>query len=109
MYVVDAVFKINIQQNSFNPSSDNLALKEESSSNTFYHKKASSMKQIDPRNKFKKATKSFCISTVVVSPDPSSQTLSTYSATKTKENIEEYPDDPEPAAKGDIQMEYSPD
>jgi hypothetical protein len=45
----------------------------------------------------------------VVSPDPLSCTLSTYSATKTKENIEENPDDPEPAAEGDTQMEYSPD
>jgi hypothetical protein len=85
-------FKINIQQSSFNPSSDNLVLKE-SSPNTFYHKKASSMKQIDLRNKFKKASKSFCISTVVVSPDPLSHTLSTCSATKTTENIEENPDD----------------
>jgi hypothetical protein len=44
----------------------------------------------------------------VVSSDPLSCTLSAYLATKTKENIEENPDDPEPAAEGDIQMEYSP-
>jgi hypothetical protein len=45
----------------------------------------------------------------VVSPDPLSHTLSTYSATKTKENTEDNLDDPEPATEGDIQMEYSPD
>jgi phytoene/squalene synthetase len=67
------------------------------------------MKQIDLRNKFKKASKTFCLSTVVVSPDPLSCTQSTYSATKTTENMEENPDDPEPAAEGDIQMEFFPD
>jgi len=40
-------------------------------------KKASSKKQADMRNMFKKAFKKICRSTTVVSPDPSSPTLST--------------------------------
>jgi hypothetical protein len=95
-------------QNSFNPLSDNPAL-EECSSNTFYHIKASSVKQIDLRNEVKKVSKSFCISAVMVPPDPLDHTLSTYSATETSENIEENSDDHEPAAEEYIQMEYSPD
>ena len=55
------------------------------------------------------ASKSVCTSTVVVSPDLFSPTPSTSLAVKSQENTEEYPDDPEPATAGDIQMEYSSD
>jgi len=55
------------------------------------------------------ASKSVCTSTVVVSPDLLSPTPSTSLAVKSPENTEEYPDDPEPATAGDIQMEYSSD
>jgi len=58
------------------------------------------------RDKFKKAPKSVCTSTVVVSPDPMSPTPSTFLAMKIPENIEKEPDKPE-AADADIQMEYS--
>ena len=57
---------------------------------------------------FKKASKSACTSTVVVSPDSSSPT-STASAKTTAKNTEENPSDPEPAYEKDIQMEYSSD
>jgi hypothetical protein len=49
---------------------------------------------------FKKASKSACISTIVVSPKPLPPTPST--------NTEEDPDESEPA-DGDIQMEYCSD
>jgi len=58
---------------------------------------------------FKKASKSICTSTVVVFPDPLSPTPSNLSAIKTPENTEEDPNAPQPAAEGDIQMEYSCD
>jgi len=45
----------------------------------------------------------------VVFPDLFSPTQSTSLAVKSPENTEEYPDDPEPATAGDIQMEYSSD
>jgi hypothetical protein len=67
------------------------------------------MKQADLRVMFKKASKSVCTSTVVVSPDPLLPTPSNSSATKTPENTGEEPEAPEPAAEGDIQMEYSSD
>jgi hypothetical protein len=54
---------------------------------------------------FKKASKSVCTSVVVVSPDPLFPTAST-SASKTPENTEEDPDDPEPADEGVTQVEY---
>jgi len=56
---------------------------------------------------FKKASKSACISTVVVCADSSSPTST--SAKTTAGNTEENPSDPEPAHKTDIQMEYSSD
>jgi hypothetical protein len=56
---------------------------------------------------FKKASKSVCQSTIVLSRDPLSPTPSTSSARKTPENTEEDPDDPESIDEGDIQMEYS--
>ena len=49
----------------------------------FYQKKASSVKPADPRDMFKKASKSACISTVVVSPDSLPPTPSTSSSMKT--------------------------
>jgi hypothetical protein len=58
---------------------------------------------------FKKASKSGCTSTIMVSPDPWSHTPSTSSAMKMPENAEKDPDDIKPADKGDIQMEYSSD
>jgi hypothetical protein len=58
---------------------------------------------------FKKATKSVCTSTIVVSPDPLFPTPPTPSAMRNPENAEEDPDGPEPADEGNIQMEYSSD
>jgi hypothetical protein len=67
------------------------------------------VKQADLKEMFKKASKSVCISTVVLSPDPLSPASSTSSAVKTPESTEEDSDDPEPADEGDIQMDYSSD
>jgi hypothetical protein len=53
-----------------------------------------------------KFSKSVCTSTVMVSPDPLSSNPSTSSAVKTTENMEEDPDDPEPADR-DTQIKYS--
>lgn len=64
------------------------------------------MKQAERRNIFKKASRSVCTSTIVVSTDPLSSTLSNSSSAKSPENTEEDSDDPEPAAEGDIQKEY---
>jgi hypothetical protein len=50
---------------------------------------------------FKKASKSVCTLGIVVSPDPLFPTPSTSSAVKTEED----PVDPEPADKGDIEMD----
>jgi hypothetical protein len=58
---------------------------------------------------FKKASKSVCTSTLVVSPDPSSPTPWISSTMKMPENEEQDPEDPESAEEGDIQMEYSSD
>jgi hypothetical protein len=52
------------------------------------------MKQADPRDMFKKVSKSVCALTVVVIPDPLSPAPLT-SSKKTPENKEEDPDDPE--------------
>jgi hypothetical protein len=62
-----------------------------------YQKEASSMKQGDLRNMFKKASKNVCTPTVLVSCDPLSPAPSNSSAMKTPENTEENPDDPEQA------------
>jgi hypothetical protein len=51
---------------------------------------------------FKKASKSVCTSTIVVSSDPMSPSIA-----QTPKNTEEDPDDPKPADEGDIQLEYS--
>jgi hypothetical protein len=59
---------------------------------------------------FKKARKSVCTSTTMVSPDhlsPTPSTSSNSSAVNTLENIEEDPDSPKPANEGNIQMEYT--
>jgi hypothetical protein len=56
---------------------------------------------------FKKVSKRIYRSTVVVSPDPLSPTIPTYSAMNISENTEEHADDLEPAHEGDTQMEYS--
>jgi len=55
----------------------------------------------------KRPSKSVSTSTVVVSPDHLSPTLSTSSTIKTPSKTEEDPDDPDPADEGDIQVEYS--
>jgi hypothetical protein len=60
------------------------------------------MKGSDLRDMVKVASKSICTSTVAVSPDPLSPTLSTFPAIKTPENTEEDPDNPEPADEEDI-------
>ena len=101
-----------IQQNSFNPSSDNL-VPEEGSPKTrnfaSYQKKVSSMKEEDLRDMFIKATKSVHTSATEAPPDPLSPTPSTSSTMKTPENTQEDPDDPEPAAEEGIQTEHSSD
>jgi hypothetical protein len=56
---------------------------------------------------FQKASKSVCISTVVVSPDTFFPDPSTCLPMKTQENIDDDPDDPEPADGGDTQRECS--
>jgi hypothetical protein len=94
--------------------------------NTFYQKRASAMKQAELRDMFKKASKSVSTSTFAVPPDPLSTTTSS-SATitpdpqspgpapflvkieETPENREGDPDAPEPAAEGDVKMEYFSD
>ena len=68
-----------------------------------------SVKQADLRVIFKKASKIFCPSNIVESPDILSLTLWTSSAINTPENIEENTKDPEPPHAGDIQMEYLSD
>ena len=55
---------------------------------------------------FSKASKTICTSTIIASPDPLSPTPISL-AMKTQENLEEDPDDTEPADEGHIQMEYS--
>jgi len=58
--------------------------------------KASSIKQADCRDIFKKASKCVHMSTTVVSPDHLFPTPSTYAALKTPENTDGEPDDPQP-------------
>jgi hypothetical protein len=65
------------------------------------------VKEADLRDVFRKATKNGYTSTIVLSPDPLSLTVSTSSATKTPVDREEDPDDSEPTDEGDIQMEKS--
>jgi hypothetical protein len=83
-----------IQQNSFTPSSDNPEILKDSSLhiilNTFYQTKASSMKQPDLRDMFQTALNTACFQLLW---DHLTSCLD--------------PDDPEPANKGDIHMEYS--
>ena len=55
------------------------------------------MKHAHLTDVFKKTSKSVCMSTIVVSPEPQSPTASTSSTTKTPENTEEDRDDPQPA------------
>jgi len=57
---------------------------------------------------FKNASKSVCISIVVIFPDTLSLTPSTSSAMMTPENTEQDPDDSMPADKGNIQIKHSP-
>jgi hypothetical protein len=57
------------------------------------YKKASSMKQADLSDMTTMASKSVCISTVVVSPDPLSPTSPSSSAILTSKNKDEGPDD----------------
>jgi len=63
------------------------------------------MKQADIRDIFKKASKSVCTLTVVVSSDPWSLASSASSPVKTPENTEEDPHDPEQVDEGGIPME----
>lgn len=66
------------------------------------------MKKAHLRDMLKKAHKSVCISTAVVSPDtPLSPTASASLITKTPENTREDPDNPELAGGQYIWMEYS--
>jgi hypothetical protein len=64
------------------------------------------MEQEDLKDIFKKVSKSFCISTIVASPEPLPPTLSTSSTMMVPENTTE---DQEPADNRDIQTEYSSD
>jgi hypothetical protein len=66
------------------------------------------LKQGDLRDIFKKASKNISALAVVVSPDPLCPTP-TSSAMKPPVNTAEESDDPEPADKGDKEMEYSSD
>jgi hypothetical protein len=72
----------------------------------FYLKNVASVKQAGLRGMLKNASKNFCTSPLVITPNPSSSNPSTSSAVETPENKEENPDDPEPE-DGYIQMEYS--
>jgi len=95
-----------VQQNSFNPSSDNPAFEDSSPKTTcfvFYQKKVSSLKQADLTNMFKKASKGVHTSTVVVSPNPMSPTLtsSTYEESM-KQRTYRYP---KTADEGHMQMD----
>jgi len=67
------------------------------------------MKHADLRDMFKKASRSACLSTIVVSHNSLSLTPLSSSALKTPENTEENPDEPKSADERDIQMECSPD
>jgi hypothetical protein len=58
---------------------------------------------------FKKAIKSVCTLTIVVSPDPLFPTPPTPSAMRNPEKADEDPEGPEPADEGNIQTEYSSD
>jgi hypothetical protein len=71
----------------------------------FHQKKASSLKQADLRDMFKKASRCVCTSTIVLFLDPLSPTPSTNSVTKTAENTEADPCDPHTADEGDNQIE----
>jgi hypothetical protein len=66
------------------------------------------MEQTDIREMPKKASKSVCTATILVSLDSLSPTPSN-SAMMTPENTKEEPDDPEPVNEGDIKREYSSD
>jgi hypothetical protein len=61
--------------------------------------------EADLRDVLKNASKSAHTSAVVVSPDPLSPTLSTFSTAMTPYNTEKHPDHSEPAGERDIQME----
>jgi hypothetical protein len=78
-------------------------------SSAFYQKKASSWKQADLRDMFKKASKSVCSSTIAASPDLLCHAPSISSAIKTPENTVEDPDDPYLADERNVQVEYSSD
>ena len=96
-----------IEQNSCNLSLDNPALEKNSTktgSFAFYQRKALSLKQVDLRDMFKKSSRSVCTVNVMVSPDPLSPVQSTSGDMETPEKTENYPNDPELAAEGDIQM-----
>jgi NaMN:DMB phosphoribosyltransferase len=75
----------------------------------FTRKKAISVKQADLRDMFKKASRSACLSTIVVPHNLLSLIPLMSSALKTPENTEENPDKPKSADEGDIKMECSPD
>jgi hypothetical protein len=72
----------------------------------FTRKKASSMKQEDLREMFKKASKNVCSTTAAPSPDPLTPTTPTSSAIKTPANTEENYDDLE-QEDGSIQTKHS--
>jgi hypothetical protein len=67
------------------------------------------MKHADLRVMFKKVSKSFCTSTVVVSPDPFvSYSINFFSYDDARKHIRK-PDDPEPANEEDTQKQYFSD
>jgi hypothetical protein len=75
----------------------------------FEYKKKRSMEWAVVREMIKKAPKSVCTSTVVVSPNHLSPMPSTSAAIKTPGNTEDEPDDSEPAHERDNRMEYNSD
>jgi hypothetical protein len=75
----------------------------------FTRKKDSSLKQEDPRDMLKKATRSDCTLTALLSPGPFSSLSLNSLAMKRPEDIEEDPDNPGPATEVDIRLEFSSD
>jgi hypothetical protein len=87
---------LKIQQHSFNPMSDHLALADSSpntGSSAVYQQKSFFINKTG-KNIFEKVSKSVCPSTILVLPDPLPPAPSTSSATNPPEHTEVDPDDP---------------
>jgi hypothetical protein len=67
------------------------------------------MKEANPRDMFKTASKSVSTSIILLSPDTFSLSPSTSSTMEISENTKEDPDNPELADAGDLHMEHSSD